>query len=172
MWRREAASKLSAPLQVIDASPAGWVANGLRAQVELLGTPLDHVSYTTMEDLHDYQPTGSRTTNSAFCTATGGEVDLALVDARERDRLLQDVGYAVFVGLAVPGEPVAGLEEGLRVQRGPWFGQDVDPFVVGVVPPPAGDARRNDRLLFVTEPSIIFGPDRRDVVRSSEVGSE
>jgi hypothetical protein len=44
-----------------------------------------------------------------------GKVDLALVDAVECDRLLQEVGCAVLVGLAVSGEPVEGLEEDLRV---------------------------------------------------------
>src|SRR5215203_1011052 len=66
-----------------------------------------------------------------------GEVNLALVHAVERNRLLQEAGHAVLVGLAVSGEPIDSLEEDLRVQRRSEFDQDVGLFV-GFVPPPVG----------------------------------
>jgi hypothetical protein len=84
-----------------------------------------------------------------------GAVDLALVDAVECDRLLQEVGYAVLVGLAVSGEPVEGLEEDLGVQCRPQFEQDAG-LLVGVVPPPVGCAGRDGCLLSLPEPSLHF----------------
>jgi len=68
---------------------------------------------------------------------------------------LEDVRYVVLVGLAVSGEPLAGLEEGFRIERGPQFGQDVGLFLVGVVPPPVRGARWDDRFLSLPEPSVL-----------------
>jgi hypothetical protein len=72
--------------------------------------------------------------------------------------LLQEVGYAVLVGLAVSGKPVESLEEDLRVQRRPEFDQDAG-LLVGVVPKPVRCARRSSSMSYRALPSH---PERRE----------